>query len=389
MKKLLIMASLFWPQKNSGGPPVSIMNLVKSIEGRFETYIVSKNHELGDDKPLPGIQVGWNTFSFGKAYYVPHGQHSFNNIMKLIDQVQPDVIYQNSFFSYDDLFPVLIYKRKNQNVKVIVAPRGEFYPERLQKGKLKKMVYSSLLRLSGLLRDVHFQGTGQEECNQCAKLLGTPESHLLDIQNLSVVGIPAQEVIEKSPGTIRLVYIARVHPTKNILNAIRWLDSVRGNVAFDIFGPIEGEEYWQQCQSAIAALPNNIRVDYKGMVAHDQVTDVISGYHGYYMPTTGENFGHSIVESLLVGRPVVISDQTPWTDVQGVGGYAFPLNQPEQFSAAIEELCAMGQAEFDALCEGAKVYIRKKLNTEETVAQYIRAFDGEKNDKKSLPTAVQ
>ena len=377
MKKLLIMASLFWPQKNSGGPPVSILNLVRSIQGKFDISIISKNHEIGDSAPLPGIEDGWNTFPFGKAYYVPYGQHSFANITRLIEQVAPDVIYQNSFFSYDDLYPVLKYKKKHPHVKVIVAPRGEFYPERIKCGWLKKTVYAKLFRLSGLLKDVYFQGTGKDECDQCHKLLGIPESHLLDIQNLSVVGKPAQAEIEKQPGQLRLVYIARVHPTKNILSAIRWLGSVKGHVAFDIYGPIEGEEHWQQCQAAISELPENIQVTYKGMADHDQVANVIAGYHGYYMPTTGENFGHSIVESLLVGRPVIISDQTPWTDVQGIGGYAYPLNQPEQFPLAIEQLCAMEQADFDALCQGAKSYINQKLNTEETVAQYIRAFDGE------------
>ena len=365
------MASLFWPQKNSGGPPVSIMNLVRSIEGKFDVYIISNNHELGETAPLPGIKEGWNTFSFGKAYYVPYGQHNFANITRLITEVQPDVIYQNSFFSYNDLYPVLQYKKKNPGVKVIVAPRGEFYPERIKKGRLKKTVYAKVFRFSGLLKDVYFQGTGQEECDQCHKLLGIGEDHFL-----AVVGKPSQAHIEKQPGQLCLVYIARIHPTKNILNAICWLAEVKGQVKFDIYGPIEGEEHWQQCQTAIANFPENIQVSYMGMVDHDRVADVISQYHGYYMPTNGENFGHSIVEALLVGRPVVISDQTPWTDVQGVGGYAYPLSQPEQFPVAIEALCAMEQAEFDALCAGAKAYISKKLNTEETVAQYVRAFDG-------------
>ncbi len=376
MKKLLIMASLFWPQKNSGGPPVSIMNLVKSIQGHFDVYIISNNHEIGDSAPLPGIEEGWNTFPFGKAYYVPFGQHNFSIITDLIEQVQPDVIYQNSFFSYNDLYPVLQYKKKNPEVKVIVAPRGEFYPERLKKGWLKKTVYAKAFRFSGLLKDVYFQGTGRDECDQCNKLLGIPESHLVNIQNLSVVDASAKTGIEKEIGKLRLVYIARVHPTKNILNAIQWLGDVKGQVEFDIYGPIEGEEYWKQCQMAIANLPENIRVSYKGMVDHDQVADTITGYHGYYMPTNGENFGHSIVESLLASRPVVISDQTPWTDAHGKGGYVFPLNRPEQFSAAIQQLCDMEQAEFEMLCEGAKAYIGKRLNTEETVAQYIRAFDG-------------
>lgn len=371
------MASLFWPQKNSGGPPVSIMNLVQSVKDHFEIYIISKNHEIGSDQPLSGIHEGWNHFPFGNAYYVPHGQHSFRNITELIRQVQPDVIYQNSFFSCDDLYPVLKYKQHRPNVKVIVAPRGEFYPERLQSGKAKKILYTKLFQWSKLLKDVYFQGTGQEECGQCHRLLGIPQDHLLNIQNLSVVDTPQQETVNKQPGSLRLVYIARIHPTKNILNAIQWLKGVQGQVVFDIYGPIEAEEYWQQCQMAIDDLPDNIQVTYKGMVEHDQVADVIAKYHGYYMPTSGENFGHSIVESMLAGRPVIISDQTPWTDVHGEGGYVYPLCQPKAFTAAINQLCSMEQAEYDRLCDGARHYIGQKLNTEETIAQYIRAFNGD------------
>ena len=112
MKKLLIMASLFWPQKNSGGPPISIMNLVQSVKDRFDIYIISKNHEINDDKPLEGILPGWNRFEFGKAFYTSKDKHTFKIITRLIGEVEPDVIYQNSFFSIDDLLPVLAYKRK-------------------------------------------------------------------------------------------------------------------------------------------------------------------------------------------------------------------------------------------------------------------------------------
>ena len=377
MKKLLIMASLFWPQKNSGGPPVSILNLVNSIKDHFEIYIISNNHEIGEDQPLPGIHDGWNTFPFGKAWYIPRGQHGYKTVYSLIEQVKPDVIYQNSFFSHNDLLPVLMYKRRNRHVKVVIAPRGELYPERIRCGRMKKQLYCMLFRFSGLLRDVYFQGTGEDECMQGHRFLGVPADHLLNIQNLSVVQTSSFSFPEKQIGFLRLVYIARVHPTKNTLKAIQWLGNVKGNVQFDIYGPIEGEDYWKLCQQAVKELPDHIRVCYKGMVEHDQVGEVISGYHGYYMPTNGENFGHSIVESMLVGRPVIISDQTPWTDVQGVGGYVYPLDQQEKFTQAIDCLCAMGQSEYEALCKGAKNFIHKRLNTEDTITQYIAAFDGE------------
>ena len=371
------MASLFWPQKNSGGPPISIMNLVQSIKDRFDIYIISKNHEINDDKPLEGILSGWNQFEFGKAFYTSKDEHTFKIITRLIEDVEPDVIYQNSFFSSDDLLPVLVYKKKHKNVKVIVAPRGEFYPERLQIGKLKKTVYGKLIRYSGLLKDVYFQGTGAEECMQEKVFLGISDNYLMNIQNISLPVKGLHSSIEKKSNELKLVYVARIHPTKNTLKAIEWLGGLSGKVQYDIYGSIENEMHWKQCQGAIARLPQNITVRYKGVIDHDQVALTIAGYHAYYMPTTGENFGHSIVEAMLMGKPVIISDQTPWTDVNGNGGFAISLNDDKAFITALDDLVEMNIDKYSVLSEQIENYIKGKLNVDDIIHQYIMAFDGE------------
>lgn len=374
MKKLLIMASLFWPQKNSGGPPISIMNLVQSIKGEFDIYIISKNHELNDDKPLEGIKDGWNQFEFGKAYYVRKGEHSFKNISKLISEVSPDVIYQNSFFSMDDLLPVLIYKKKHNGVKVIVAPRGELYPERFECGRTKKSVYSKVFRYSGLLKDVYFQGTGEEECSQEKTILGIPDNRILDIQNLSIISGERHNHLAKVSGAIKLVYVARIHPTKNTLKAIQYLSQVKGNVQYDIYGSIEAEDYWKQCTKAIEELPKNIKVNYYGVVDHDKVASIIPNYHAYYMPTSGENFGHSIVEAMLLGKMVIISDQTPWTDVNNHGGYAVALGNDDGFVDALNCCIELDDKQYAQNSDAVKRYIESKLNAKQIVQQYIAAF---------------
>lgn len=373
MKKLLIMASLFWPQKKSGGPPISLYNLVNGIKDQLEIYVVSKNHEIGEVDPLPGIESGWNRFEFGQVFYTEYGHHTRQEIMRLLEEVGPDTIYQNSFFSADDLVPVLLYKRKHPNVKVIVAPRGEFYPKRIRVGAWKKYAYGAFMRITGLLRDVYFHGTGADECSYIQKFLGIPSSRIYDIQNISMCSGATQE-IKKQECDLRLVYIARIHPMKNTLKAIEYLAGVTGNVTYHVYGSIEDKAYWDMCLEAIRKLPANIKVEYKGVIDHEQVPQVISEYHAYYMPTSGENFGHSIVESMLVGRPVIISDQTPWTQIGEHGSYAFPVDAKNDYRQAIQELCDMGQAEFLAKCKMAQEFIAERLDVQGTIQQYIDVF---------------
>jgi glycosyltransferase involved in cell wall biosynthesis len=56
------------------------------------------------------------------------------------------------------------------------------------------------------------------------------------------------------------------------------------------------------------------------------------------LPTFGENFGHSIYEALAHGLPVMISDKTPWQNLEEkVAGWVFDLNEKMDFESALEE----------------------------------------------------
>jgi len=375
MRKLLIMASLFYPQKNGGGPPVSIMNIVQAIKEKFEIYIISHNYEVGQKEALTGIVDGWNTFDFGKVYYFPYGKHTPKNIYKLICEIAPDVIYQNSFFSYDDVFPVLKYKKRHTNVGVVIAPRGEICENRLKSKRLKKVLYIEFLKRMGYLKNIYFQATGQDEEKEIEKFLHISQEKIFNINNFSYVQEKHLSPIEKSKGSLRMCFIARIQETKNLLYAIERLKKVRGDIVYDIYGPIENKPYYEKCLAV--SLPINIRVNYCGCVEHDKVGATLSQYHVYYMPTIGENYGHSIVESLLHGRPILISDKTPWNEVnENSAGYAVSLDNPEEFERIIEELCLMENQTFQAMCDSAKKFINEKLRIEEIVEQYIHCFNG-------------
>ena len=80
---------------------------------------------------------------------------------------------------------------------------------------------------------------------------------------------------------------------------------------------------------------------------------------------------------MLMGRLVVISDQTPWTDVNGNGGYAISLNDKKSFFSVLNELVEMNEDQYSVLSKQIKKYIKGKLNVDEIIHQYIEAFNGE------------
>ena len=65
-----------------------------------------------------------------------------------------------------------------------------------------------------------------------------------------------------------------------------------------------------------------------------------------YLPTTGENFGHAIMESFLNGRPVIISDRTPWLELEAKGvGWSLPLEM-DIFTKTIDMAASLSTEDY-------------------------------------------
>ena len=54
----------------------------------------------------------------------------------------------------------------------------------------------------------------------------------------------------------------------------------------------------------------------------------MKNYHCLFLPSTGENYGHAIVEAFSAGLPVIISTLTPWKNLESQKvGWDIPLDK--------------------------------------------------------------
>jgi glycosyltransferase involved in cell wall biosynthesis len=138
---------------------------------------------------------------------------------------------------------------------------------------------------------------------------------------------------------LRIIFLSRISKEKNLNYAINILRGLKLNILFDIYGPIEDPTLWDSCLEKIKTLPANIIVNYKGIINREDVKKTFIQYDIFFFPTIGENFGHVIVESLLVGTPVLISDRTPWKNLEVDGlGWDLSLDNPNLFIEAIYKM---------------------------------------------------
>lgn len=75
---------------------------------------------------------------------------------------------------------------------------------------------------------------------------------------------------------------------------------------------------------------------------HERVWEVLSTYDLFFLPTRGENFWPVILESMLAGTPVLLSNTTPWRDLESLGiGWDLPLASEGAFISAIQSVAGM------------------------------------------------
>ena len=126
---------------------------------------------------------------------------------------------------------------------------------------------------------------------------------------------------------------------KNLLGLLQALKSIETSmIDLDIFGPVEDISYWSDCEAVIDILPRNISVNFRGAVESSKVLKTIAKYDLYVLLTEGENFGHTIYEALSASVPILISDQTPWRQLQSKSaGWDLPLSDNKGLICALEE----------------------------------------------------
>jgi glycosyltransferase involved in cell wall biosynthesis len=164
-------------------------------------------------------------------------------------------------------------------------------------------------------------------------------------------------VSQKRAGHLRLICVARISPEKGIEEALRFLTGFdwNGSVHIDFIGAKQNESFLKKCE-AIASQLQGVRIQFVGEESPSQLEMRWKEYDGMYLPTRGENFGHAIAESLNHGVPVVISNRTPWKDLEQKGvGWNLPL-EIEAFQPILKRLVDMDREEHQRMCNEAWKY---------------------------------
>ncbi len=378
-KKILIITDYYKPSIKGGGPIQSIKNLVDNLGNAIDFYILTSDRDLGDKKPFDSVIADeWIDIEKASIYYTDISSLNWRKVKKLIESIDCDILYLNSFFSFrTSVIPVVLHKFRKINIKtVFLNPRGQFSKGALNIKGFKKSVFIKLVNLFNLYNDISWHATTKIEKEDIQKIFGKS----IDIytannltQNYS--NIQYEKCLLKKTGELKLVYIARIHPMKNLLQTLELLQYVEGNVEFNIYGPIEDNAYWNKCVTVLNKLNESINVNYLGQIANEKVNSIYKKNHVAILLTRGENFGHSISEALIGGCPVIISDRTPWRNLQCYNaGYDISLGNNEKLINCINKYVKMDNNTYQSSSNAAFNYAKNESNTLDTITSYYKMF---------------
>jgi glycosyltransferase involved in cell wall biosynthesis len=265
------------------------------------------------------------------------------------------------------------------DVPVVLAPEGEFSPGALQLKATKKKIFRKLAFPGRLYRDLIWKAASEPEREDIRRVAGEG-CEIFIAPNMPPRVILESYAFEQKPlkrtGAARLVFLSRVVPKKNVLHTLEILPNIEGEIEFDIYGPLEDEAYWAECQQLIAKMPANIKVTHRGSIPYEAVAETMTGYHYFVLPTLGENFGHVMPEAFSAGCPVVISDQTPWRNLAEKNiGWDLPLERTDLWREALQKCVMIGGTEYEQQSRAARQYAIDWLAAPEIVAANARVLD--------------
>ncbi len=379
-KKILILVDWFPPAYKAGGPITSVKNVVEHLHESLNIYVLAGAYDLHSLDILPGIQT--NTWIAQNGFHVQYlTQENLHKagLQKVIFDLNPEVVYLNSFFSKNfTIIPLQILKKRK--VKIILAPRGMLGSESLKIKWAKKKIFLWVSKFLGLYKSVFWHATSEKEAQEITQNYQIEKDairilpNFLPYQDISWESIALQK---KNREKTSFLFVGRVVPIKNLLFMLDCFGDLtpedKSRCSIKIVGPIEDQDYYQQCLQA--AKNHQLNVEFLGDLVPEKVKEEYQKNHFFISTTLHENFGHSIAEALCYGCPVILSDQTPWKNLALLEvGWDLPLSDKKGFTEVISKGINMDENKYKQLGLNAYEYFKTISNQNIIKKDYISFF---------------
>lgn len=369
MTKVFISIPWFIPAFRAGGPIQSIANLVSQPKQGYQFYIFCADTDLNGEALPIQVKDKWVTFNDHTMVYYAGSDSRSVKFKKEWLSLKPDVLMVVGIYSWHFNLLPLLYAGKTRS---IISVRGMLHPGALSQKSLKKKWYLRFFKWMGLHRKCVFHATDEQEARFIKDAMG-PQAKVLVAGNYPRVFVPVSSAVKKA-GELSMTSLALISPMKNHALVLNALKKVTENVTYHIYGPVKDQAYWTDCLSIIAQLPGNIKVHIGGELPPDRVNQAWMEADVMIMPSKSENYGHSIIEALSAGLPVITSRHTPWNGLE-IANAGINVDQTEDaIASAIRFFAQMDDHDMQVWRRGAAAFAASAIDLPSLHEQYAKLF---------------
>lgn len=362
MKKILIIMASYWPGFKECGVLQSVRNLVDVFGDKAAFNVLTHNHDLFSEEIYTNVKSDtWNEIGKAKVFYSSHNCFSVNFLRKMTSGY--DAIFLCGPYWLHSQKIVLLKKLCLIQPTVYLASMGTFSPGSLKLNRLKKYLFWKVFNFLKLGKGITWSFTSEKELSEAKDVLSEDNCSTYILANDLPRKYEDYQYLRgsstKKSGELKIVFLSRISPGKNLTYALDLIKKLDGKITFDIYGNISDSNYWEECKRKIRNLPKNVTCIYKGSILPDMAIQVFSSYDAFLFPTLGENFGHVIYEALLSGCIPLISNNTPWDNLEEAGcGYVTCLEDNNGYANKINKLLLLDDVGISRIRKNAYLYAK-------------------------------
>ena len=370
MKKILIFIDWFTPAVKAGGPISSVENMVNFLDEEFDFYIITGAKDLNSEHNLQGVVLNkWQKVGSANVIYLEKSRLKNKILKSLVAEINPSKIYLNGIFSFKfSILPCWLFKTK---YNTIIAPRGMLGTGALAFKSFRKIIFLQLMKSLSIYKNIHWHLTNDQELEDLNRVISKSITYSI-LPNITKK-IEFQER-KKSSKVLNLISICRINKIKNIEFFLKVLSDIKFECNYTIIGFVEDSDYYNSLLKISESLPSNITVEFIGQQKFSMVIDYIKSAHVFISTSKNENFGHTIVESLATGLPILISENCPWNNLEKYNaGFRLPLTN-SLFKEKLIYFNEMKPGYYREFNNGSRNYYDKFVNPSIYKNGYIKMF---------------
>lgn len=301
--KILIITPSYKPAYVYGGPIFSVSYLAEELSKQNEVLVLcttaNGTTELDFPENIVNSIDGVNV-RFFKRQTKDHSHFSFGLLKYLWNHgSEYDIVHIQSWWNLVALFSALICWTRNW--KYVITPRGMLSPYTYQNSIFKRLIHFCFGDM--LLKKSVVHATASDEAVKIEAL--NLKYNIQVAPNYVSINIPS---IERNINTIpQLLFLSRIHPKKGLDILIKSIKLLPMDVHLNIVG--DGDlEYIDSLKRIANDIGVSDKITWHGSVYDQSKFAFYANNDLMILPSHDENFANNVLESLLLGTPVVISE---------------------------------------------------------------------------------